>query len=49
MQNWKRIKGSAQGVVIDIEERILRYNPKKYMVRIAGTRKDPELYIYGWE
>jgi len=47
--NWDRQKGSCQGVVIDINKRIVRYNPKKYTIRIAGTRHDPQLYIYGYE
>jgi hypothetical protein len=46
MKSWDIDKGStAQGVQIDTEKRILRFNAKKYMVRIAGVN-GAEIYIY---
>jgi len=46
MNKWKIDKEStAQGVQIDTEKRILRFNAKKYMVRIAGSN-GVEIYIY---
>jgi len=46
MKAWGIDKAStAQGVQIDTERRILRYNAKKYMVRVAGSN-GIELYIY---
>ena len=43
---WQHQRSESQGIQIDINKRILRYDPKKYMVRFAGTEKDPQLFIY---
>jgi hypothetical protein len=41
-----KINTYFQPIIIETEKRILTYNPNNFFVRIAGTAKDPQLYIY---